>query len=235
MPIFLGGERAGTPDIMLNNKIRVMLLDDHEVVRAGLIAFLSQADDIEVIGSFGRVAELMAAMRQASPNVVLLDYSLGKHEVDGINLVQSLRARFPDCALLVVSSIDMPAVLALLRKAGVAGFVGKAQAMDSLLKAIRLVSYGASFWPEEAIDEPAVDSEEEDGLAALLRLLSPREQEVIRCLLDGMTVGQIAAKFARSVKTISTQKQSAMQKLGVQSDIDLFRLNARLHQDGKPA
>ncbi|MGL4602858.1 MAG: response regulator [Iodobacter sp.] len=210
----------------MTDKIKIMLLDDHEVVRAGLMVHLKDLDDIRILGSFSRVADLLAALRQQQPDVLLLDYVLGKDEVDGINLIQSLRAKYPECPVLVVSSMDMSAVSVLLSRAGVSGFVGKSQPLDQLVKAIRLTAYGYSYWPDNINKSKSVANESGTAdLASMLDVLSPREREVLRCYLDGMTVSEIAHKFSRSVKTISTQKQTALQKLGISSDRDLFRLN----------
>ncbi|WP_199155770.1 response regulator transcription factor [Chromobacterium sp. ASV23] len=209
------------------SKIKLMLLDDHDVVRAGFMFFLSKLDDVEVLGSFGRVADLIAAMRAQAPDVVLLDYALGKDEVDGLLLVQSLCARFPSCRVLIVSALDVPAAKPVLQRAGAQGFINKSASTMDITKAIRLVAYGYQSWPDDLPGEGADDAAPMPGgfgMDALLAKLSPREREVIRCYLDGMSVSEIAQKFARSVKTISTQKQAAFEKLGIKSDRELFML-----------
>ncbi|MEO2217763.1 response regulator transcription factor [Chromobacterium vaccinii] len=209
------------------SRIKLMLLDDHDVVRAGLLSFLSGLDDVEVLGSFGRVVDLVTAMRVQVPEVLLLDYALEKGEMDGLLLIQSIGARFPESRILVISAIDVPAAKSVLQRAGAHGFINKSASSMEIVKAIRVIAYGYPFWSE--MDSKAQDTELEPvqrgaSTESLLEKLSPREREVIRCYLEGMSVSDIAEKFARSIKTISTQKHTAFTKMGIKSDRELFML-----------
>jgi DNA-binding NarL/FixJ family response regulator len=162
---------------------------------------------------------MMAALRSTPADVLLIDYALGCNDIDGLNLIRALRVRFPDSRILVSSSHDNPATTALALKAGAAGFVGKSRELGELVQVIRQVASG----PPQAGAVLAPDGSPAHGAA-----LSPREQEVLRCCLDGMSVTQIAAKFSRSVKTISGQKQAALRKLGVRNDSELFKMRGPL-------
>ncbi|SUX55400.1 response regulator transcription factor [Chromobacterium vaccinii] len=209
------------------DRIKIMLLDDHDVVRAGLLSFLQHLEDVEVLGSFGRTVDLVAGMREQAPGLVLLDFSLGKGEMDGLLLIQSISARFPSCRILVISAFDVPAARTILQKAGAHGFIKKSATSMEIIKAIRVISYGYPYWStsEPCESEQEVTLEKIDfQVVPLLNKLSPREREVIRCYLDGMTISEIAEKFARSAKTISTQKHSAFEKMGIKTDRELFML-----------
>lgn len=212
----------------MKKKIKLMILDDHQVVRAGLISYLNEANDIDIVGDFSKASDLMLELKKGIPDIVLMDYCLGKDEVDGINLLHSIHARFPDCRVLVVSAMTVPIAMSLLKRSGAKGFVGKSQSLDVLINGIRKIAHGHDFWPNtidviDKVDLPV----NEDGMSvrALLDGLSPREREVIRCYLEGMSITEIAQKFSRSVKTISNQKQIALQKLGLSSDRELFLLD----------
>lgn len=213
--------------------LRLMLLDDHEVVRRGLELLLAQEMYFEVVGSFTTSQELFAALQKERVDVLVVDYSLGPAEVDGLNLIRALRVRFPQEKVLVVSAHYNAATVALAMKAGAKGFVGKAQGHKELAIAIRAVAAGRSYLSPEMATEMANEmaSERDDpslstGERALTDhvKLSPREREVLRCYLDGMSVSQIAAKFSRSITTISAQKSAAFRKLGIRTDSELFKI-----------
>ncbi|MDN5598598.1 MAG: response regulator transcription factor, partial [Pseudomonas sp.] len=136
------------------------------------------------------------------------------------------------CQILVLSAHHDPATVALAMRVGARGFVGKGEDMTQVVKAIRKVVSGAVYLStdmtyrlaETVTSETRKDPSEASDALVQAELTS-REQEVIRCYLAGMTVSEIAEKFNRSIKTISTQKTSAFRKLGVTSNNELFKLN----------
>lgn len=220
---------------MKKSKVKVMLLDDHEVVRQGLGFRLSQESDIALLGSFGDSRSFLAALRHGRPDVLVLDYALQPQDMDGLNLIRAIRARFPQVLILIMSSYYNTATVSLALRAGARGFVGKQQDLDELVRAIRVVVAGSVYLTPEMAAElaqaqhadsvPADSSTHEpEAVDRVIRLsaLSPRELEVLRCFLDGMTVTEIADKFSKSIKTISGQKQSAIKKLGLKSDHELY-------------
>lgn len=213
-------------------RLRIALLDDHAVVRHGLVARLTAEADITVVGAYSTSRELMAGLLLEPADVLLLDYALGPDELDGVSLIRALRAKFPDCPILVLSTHHEPATVALALRVGARGFVGKGEEMAELVKALRKVESGAVYLSAEmsyrvAEATTAFDARGgDDGADALLlgAALSAREREVIRCYLAGMTVTEIAEKFKRSIKTISSQKATAFRKLGVTSNNELFKI-----------
>jgi DNA-binding NarL/FixJ family response regulator len=209
-----------------------MLLDDHEVVRRGLEALLAQEPYFEVVGSFTTSQELFAALQNNRVDVLIVDYSLGPSEVDGLNLIRALRVRFGAAKVLVVSAHYNAATVALAMRAGAKGFVGKAQGYKELAAAIRAVGGGKTYLSQDMAHEiaeekdkpaPAIEVTGERALTDDIKL-SPREREVLRCYLDGMSVSQIATKFSRSITTISAQKSAAFRKLGIRTDSELFKI-----------
>ena len=213
-------------------RLRIALLDDHAVVRHGLVARLTAEADIAVVGAYSTSRELMAGLLLEPADVLLLDYALGPDELDGVSLIRALRAKFPDCPILLLSTHHEPATVALALRVGARGFVGKGEEMAELVKALRKVESGAVYLSAEmsyrvAEATTAFDARGgDDGADALLlgAALSAREREVIRCYLAGMTVTEIAEKFKRSIKTISSQKATAFRKLGVTSNNELFKI-----------
>lgn len=214
----------------------VILLDDHEVIRHGLAARLALERDLEVIGSHASSRELLIGMAQRPADIVVIDFMLGPSDVDGVNLIRALRVKFPSCKILVFSAHYSPATVALALQAGARGFVGKSQDMDELVAAIHTVVRGQIYLQQSMAADVASFSEASsqagEGADTLISNpnLSPREREVLRCCLDGMSVSDIAAKFSRSANTISTQKQSAFRKLGIRTDNELFKIRHQLEK-----
>lgn len=215
--------------------LRIALLDDHAVVRLGLVSHLSAEPGIEVVGAYGSSRQLIKEIHNISVDVLLLDFTLGRDEVDGVSLIKALRTKLPNCHILVVSAQHEPATVSLALRVGASGFFGKDEDMSNLIQAIRTVASGSIYLSKEMAHQ-VVDSAKTSKVNVLSSadsplqsaFLSAREQEVIRCYLSGMTVTEIAEKFNRSIKTVSTQKAAAFRKLGVNSNNELFKIKGLL-------
>jgi len=217
--------------------VRIAILDDHPVVRAGVSAYLSQNRDILVVGEYESSRDLILAPATQTAHLLLIDYSLGPTEMDGISLIRTLRIKFPAARILVLSALYDPATVALALRSGAHGFVGKGGGSDEILLAVRKVAAGGIYCDAQMSyllsgastaqqDAPPADGAAQPAKSDLLdgASLSGREREVIRCLIEGMTISEIAVKFGRSPKTISAQKATAFRKLGVTTDNGLFKL-----------
>ncbi|HBZ14549.1 response regulator [Pantoea sp. NPDC088449] len=215
---------------------QVAVLDDHPLIGKAIQYRLAQEPELELVGTFAQRQQLMSFLQQNSVDVLVLDYMLGEEDLDGLQMVKQLRLRYPDLKILVSSSMEKPAIVQLLLKAGVHGFIGKSEEQEVLVTAIHQVCRNKRFLTSEMLLEMDKFQESDremhdylmprelgDELKLLLRDLSPREIEVIRCYLDGLSITQIAVKYARSRKTISGQKQTALRKLGLRSDLELFK------------
>jgi two-component system, NarL family, captular synthesis response regulator RcsB len=230
--------------------IRVAILDDHAVVRHGIKAHLAEQHDIAVVASFERSRDLLEWLKTNRVDVIVLDYSLGPGEIDGLNLIQLIHSRFADCRILVASGFSAPVTVTLTARAGASGFFSKEQSLFELVRAIRKVHAGGKYFdstlgldvasavampsskagaPSDSSPDGSQASGDESRFASRTRLpLSPREHEVLRCCLEGMTISDIAMKFSRSPKTISAQKHAAYRKLGIRSDYELFGMSQEL-------
>ncbi|PPS64816.1 DNA-binding response regulator [Pantoea sp. BRM17] len=192
---------------------------------------LKNHPDIHLVAAWSSGSELFSALSTHSVDVLILDFLLGEREIDGLTLIKQIRNHYPMQKMLVLTSAESPAV----------GFIGKSHPFEEVLAAVRSVAennlFLATHLAEEIQTLYAISGKKADDdfcisckpvLHEKIRLLSPREAEVIRCFLDGMSVSQIAAKFRRSRKTVSGQKQSALKKLGVRSDSELFKYSREL-------
>ncbi|WP_256737652.1 response regulator transcription factor [Pseudomonas sp. dw_358] len=226
----------------IQSPFEAMLLDDHAFILDGISMTLAAHSDIRVVGRFTTTQALFGALRDHVPDVVLMDYCLQPGEIDGLNLVRALRIRHPRARVLVISAQHTPATVGLALRCGAAGFIGKELDPVELPDALRKVASG------EIYVHPSVASRLAEGHLELAEselsypsspflkpgvtaaTLTVREHEVLRCCLDGFSVTDIAAKFSRSVKTISAQKQSAFRKLGVRNNNELFKIRTHLDE-----
>ncbi len=212
------------------------MLDDHPLIGKAMQYRLAQEPQLDLAGAFAQRQQLMTFLQRQPIDILVLDYMLGEDQLDGLQMVKQLRLHYPQLKILVSSAVEKPAIVQLLLKAGVQGFVGKSHDQEVLIDAIHQICRGKRFLTPDMMLEldKFQESDREmhdyltprqagDDITLLLRELSPREIEVIRCYLDGLSITQIAGKYARSRKTISGQKQTALLKLGLRSDLELFK------------
>jgi two-component system, NarL family, response regulator LiaR len=194
--------------------IRVLIADDHAVVRQGLRTFLDLQDDIEVVAEASDGAEALAAAEEHAPDVVLID--LVMPNVDGIEAIRGLRERVPAARAIVLSSfIDDEKLLPAVR-AGAAGYLLKDVQPQQLVDAIRTVHAGG------ALLHPKVASRLLEEMAS--DPLTPREREVLALIGRGMANKVIARELTLSEKTVKAHVSSILAKLGVTD-----RTQAALH------
>jgi len=200
--------------------IRVLLADDHRIVRAGLKELLSETGDIAVAGEANDGTEALARIREGEYDVAVLDMSMPGRS--GIDLIRQVKQEKPRLPILVLSmhSEEQYAVRAL--KAGASGYLTKESAADQLVTAIRRIAAGGAFVTPETAQRLALDL---NGAAATAphTLLSDREFQVFRFIAGGKTVSDIAKQLSLSVKTISTHKTRIMRKMGLANQTELIR------------
>lgn len=215
--------------------LRIAIIDDHTLIRDALKTRLSMEPGFRVDGVCATSQELIETLRVTPLDLVIVDYQLTDGEMDGLRLIDWLRRQYPELLVVVFSALGRPATVNMSIRAGAKGFVSKSQEVGALFEAVRTVVAGRIYLPPLIAAEfdklPAPGNVEiaELGTGELMLAayaeLSPKESEVLRCCLEGLSVSQIAAKFSRSRKTISGQKQAAFRKLGIQTDTELFKLN----------
>ncbi|KPK19322.1 MAG: LuxR family transcriptional regulator [Betaproteobacteria bacterium SG8_41] len=200
--------------------IRVLLADDHTIVRAGLKELLSETGDITVSGEANDGAEALARIRESDYDVAVLDMSMPGRS--GIELIRQVKRERPRLPILVLSmhSEEQYAVRAL--KAGASGYLTKESAADQLVAAIRRIAAGGAFVTPETAQRLALDVNAA-GAAAPHTLLSDREFQVLRLIADGKSVSEIAKQLTLSVKTISTHKTRIMRKMRLANQAELIR------------
>jgi len=207
--------------------IRVLLADDHAVLRAGLRLLINAQPDMETVGEAQDGAETLSQAIATRPDVILLDLSMPR--LGGLAVLHDLRDRVPQSRVLVLTMHADEAYLREALRLGAAGYVVKAAADQELLAAIRAVARGELY-----IHPSMTRSLLEDLLPAAASAthdpweeLSEREQQVIRRVAMGFTNREIAGQLHLSVKTVETYRARAMEKLGLQSRAQLVEYAMR--------
>ena len=198
--------------------IRVLIADDHAVVRKGLSQIIAETMDLEVLGEAGDGHAVLEFVRAQQCDVVVLD--LNMPGPSGLDILKQLKAEFPDLAVLVLSmhAEDQYAVRVL--RAGASGYLSKESAPDELVKAIRRVASGGKY-VSPVVAEALLSHLDGDVEGPLHSQLSDREFQVMRLLATGKTVSEIAEMLSLSVKTISTYRARVMEKMSMKSNAEL--------------
>ena len=204
--------------------IRVLLADDHAIVRTGLKEILAATGDIAVTDEAGNGHDVLAMVRSADYDVLVMDMSMPGRS--GIELIKQVKSEKPKLRVLVLSmhSEEQYAVRAL--KAGASGYLTKDSAADELVAAIRRVAGGGAYVSPETAERLALDfGRPADALPHTL--LSDREFQVFRLIVGGRSVSEIARDLALSVKTVSTHKTRIMEKMGLANQTELIQYAMR--------
>ncbi|WP_246237810.1 response regulator transcription factor [Pseudomonas akapageensis] len=203
--------------------LRIVLADDHPIFRIGLRAVLEQIPEVTVVGEAGSPLELMTQLQATDCDVLITDFMMPfKHQNDGLKLLEQIRRHHPGLPILVVTMLNNAGLFRAMLAIGVAGVLSKASLANELPQAIGHLRRGNTYLSDSVQRQLLQDGEVRPDQALAQEPLSPRELEVMRLLAAGHTVGQIAALLNRSKQTVSSQKVSAMRKLGVPNDAALY-------------
>jgi DNA-binding NarL/FixJ family response regulator len=204
--------------------IRVLLADDHTIVRAGLKEILADTGDVTVEGEAGTGQEVLARIREQDFDVLVLDMSMPGRS--GVELIKLIKKEQPKLRILILSmhSETQYAVRAL--KAGASGYLTKDGAADQLVAAIRRIAAGGAFVSPEVAERLALDFGRPAD-APPHTLLSDREYQVFQAIVSGKSLTAIAGELTVSVKTVSTHKTRIMEKMGISNQVDLVRYAIR--------
>ncbi len=200
--------------------IRLLVADDHALVREGLLRILAAASDIEVAGEAANGDETLALVRDNDYDLALVDLSMPG--LSGLDLIKRLRLEKPKLRILVLSMHGESQYAARALKAGASGYLTKDAAAAQLLGAIRKVAAGGVHISETAAAE-LLGAGAPAGSSPPHTLLSDREFEVFRQLVAGRSITEIAAALHLSVKTISTHKARILEKMAMASTAELVR------------
>jgi len=194
----------------VNERIRVLIVDDHAVVREGLRAFLQLQPDLEVVGEAADGAAGLTLARDLRPQVILMDLVMPKS--DGVNTIRALRTALPETRVLVLSSFLDDAYVFAALQAGASGYLLKDVQPDALAQAIRQVHQGLPALHPQVAARLVHHAMEPAGLADF----TVRERDVLKLVAEGFANKEIASRLHISEKTVKTHVSNILQKLGVQ-------------------
>ncbi len=204
---------------------RVLIVDDHPVVRHGLSELINRTADLEVVGQAGKASEAISVLDAVKPDLVVIDISL--EDGSGIELIKQLKARNPEVKMLVNSMHDEKLYAERALRAGAMGYVNKEESMDQIVEAIRQVLRGRVYlsnaMSDRVLHRVVSGGSEEEGERSPVETLSDRELEVFELMGKGLTTRQIAKKLHLSPKTVETHREHIKTKLNLTNNNQLLR------------
>jgi DNA-binding NarL/FixJ family response regulator len=204
--------------------IRVLLADDHVIVRAGLRELLADTGDVTVTGEAGNGQEVLASVRSCDYDVLVLDMSMPGRS--GLELIRQVKGEKPRLPILVLSMHGEAQYAVRAIRAGASGYLTKDSAAEQLVAAIRRIAAGGAYVSPETAERLALDFNRPSE-AAPHTLLSDREFQVFQMIVAGKTTSDIADALSLSVKTVSTHKSRILEKMSLGNQAELVRYAVR--------
>ncbi len=204
--------------------IKVMLVDDHRLVRAGLKRVLSELSDMEVVAEAGTGEEALELAKTHQPDVVLMDVSMPG--IGGLDATRRLVQRYPSMKIIAVTMHTEAPYPNRLIAAGAAGYIGKDSAADEVAAAIRRVHAGGNYVAADIAGALATNLIQGKNQSPF-ELLSQRETQVMLMVTQGLSNQEISDRLCLSPKTVSTYRYRLFEKLGVGNDVELTKMAIR--------
>ena len=207
--------------------IRVLLADDHAIVRAGLARIVEESGDIEVVAEASDGREALRLVLESPVDVAVIDISMPG--LDGLEVAAQLLAAYPDLPIIILTMHEEEQYVVRAVEVGVMGYVTKRSAPEQLVAAIRKVYGGARYLTEEAVEMLALRLAKGVSGKSPLDSLSTRELQVLRQLASGQTNREIASAYNISIKTVDTYRFRLLKKLNLRNNAELSRFAIQNH------
>ena len=207
--------------------IRVLLCDDHQIVRQGLHTLLDRNPEMEVIGEAGDGRSVLRMAEELSPDVIVMDVSMPN--LNGVEATHQIITRNPDMKVIALSAYSDKRFILSMMKAGASGYLVKDCAFDELIDAIRAVSTNRTYLSPSISDivfKDYINRLQKDELS-VFSILTTREREVLQLIAEGNTTKKIASLLNLSVKTVETHRQQIMSRLNIRTVADLTKYAIR--------
>lgn len=211
---------AGTP----HRHVRLMLVDDHEVVRQGVRSLVEAEFNWTLCAEAGSSHEALEAAAEANPDIIIVDISLPN--ISGLDLIIEFRKLLPKVEILVLTMHDSEKIMAQALRAGARGYLLKSDGGDKLIEALRALARHQTYF-SPAVSETLLQSYLHSSLETEREQLTPRERQIVKLVAEGNSNKRIAMILKVSIKTVETHRSSAMRKIGAKSSADLTLYAAR--------
>ncbi|MCX6026916.1 MAG: response regulator transcription factor [Chloroflexi bacterium] len=206
---------------------KVLIADDHAIVRAGLRTLIASEEGLELVGEAAGGYEAIAMVEKARPDVLVLDLSMP--DLDGISVTRNIKPRFPDLRILVLTLHEDEALLKEAIKAGAVGYILKRAAEAELISAIQVILRGDLYIDPSMIRTLLGEPRQVPSLQTTsVETLTSREKEILKLIVDGYTNRQIGTHLNISIRTVEGHRANISDKLGLHSRVELVRY-AREH------
>jgi len=204
-------------------KTRIMIADDHAIVRSGLKAIIKADPSLKLSGEATGGYEAIEMVNKTVPDILLLDISMP--DLDGISVTKKLTAQYPDLKILILTIHEDNALLREAIKSGAAGYILKKAAEADLIAAIQLILSGDTYVDPSMVRELIVDQPDKGNKSSntVVEQLTPREIEVLKLLVRGYTNRQIGEELTISVRTVEGHRANLSGKLGLKNRVELVR------------
>ena len=201
--------------------IKVLLADDHSIVRAGLRRLVEESKNMEVVAEAADGRKAIQQVHKTHPDVAVVDISMP--DMDGLEVVSQLQSFYPKLPIIILTMYEEEQYVVRAFEAGAMGYLTKKSAPEQLVKAIRKVHAGYRYLTDEAAELLALRVARGDGGRSLLDSLSMRELQVLRRLALGHTNREIAESYHISIKTVDTYRSRLLKKLDLRNNAELSR------------
>lgn len=208
------------------DKIKIILVDDHQIIRDGIIALLKNVKDIEITGAVADVNELHECLKSTIPDILILDISLP--EVSGIEITKEIKEKYPDIKILILTMYTNESFIFSSLEAGANGYLPKNTSKKEILKAIYSLHKGEDYYNatisniilSNYIKRAKISSEESNKNKPNL---TKREVETLQLIGEGLSNKEIADRLYISIRTVESHKRNIMQKLELKTIVDLIK------------
>lgn len=207
-------------------RIRVLLIDDHALVRAGIHALLSGISGVEVVGEAATGEEALPLINALRPDIILLDLSMPG--LSGFEVLAHTRKRFPKVRVIILTIHESGHYAIEAMQAGAAGFLAKSAASNELEEAINTVAAGETYISREVAGKTVLKQDQVSEQNQLLEKLTPRQREILTLIADGQSMRDIARNLDISVKTVESHRAQLMDRLDIHELAGLVRFAIKM-------
>ncbi len=202
------------------DKIKVILVDDHQMFRDGVKAVLFDEPDIDIVGEVGNGKDLFALLKTVKPDLIITDITMP--DISGIEVAKHITENYSDIKILILSMHSNEEFITKALRFGANGYLPKDTSMAELLEAIHTIYEGDNYYNKE-ISDTILKSLQNKPKADHFNSLTKREKEIVKLVVDGLSNKEVADKLFISIRTVDSHKTNILQKLNLKSSIELVK------------